>query len=43
MPRKNELAKIFERGNPATKRAAYNILLELDPSSTEIYQSIIGN
>jgi hypothetical protein len=41
--KKNELAKIFERGNPATKRAAYNILLELDPSSTEIYQSIIGN
>ncbi len=41
--KKNELAKIFERGNPATKREAYNILVSLNPSSTEIYQSIIGN
>jgi hypothetical protein len=41
--KKNELAKIFERGNPASKREAYNLLVALNPSSTEIYQSIIGN
>lgn len=41
--KKNELAKIFERGNPAAKREAYNLLVAINPSSTEIYQSIIGN
>ncbi len=41
--KKNELAKIFETGNPATKREAYNILVNLDPSNTEKYRSIIGN
>lgn len=41
--KKNELAKIFANGNPSTRRAAYNILVELDPSNTEIYQSMIGN
>jgi hypothetical protein len=41
--KKNELAKIFEKGNPATKRDAYNILVDLDPSNTEKYKSIIGN
>lgn len=41
--KKNELSKIFERGNPASKREAYNLLVALNPSSTEIYQSIIGN
>ena len=41
--KKNELAKIFEKGNPATKKEAYNILADLDPSNTEKYKSIIGN
>ena len=41
--KKNELAKIFEKGNPATKKDAYNILVNLDPSNTEKYKSIIGN
>ena len=41
--KKNELAKIFESGNPATKKEAYNILANLDPSNTEKYKSIIGN
>lgn len=41
--KKNELAKIFESGNPATKKDAYNILTNLDPSNTEKYKSIIGN
>lgn len=41
--KKNELAKIFEKGNPASKREAYNLLMELNPSSSEIYQSVIGN
>lgn len=41
--KKDELANIFERGNPATKREAYNILVNLDPSNTEKYKSIIGN
>lgn len=41
--KKNELAKIFEKGNPTVKKEAYNILLELDPSNTENYKSIIGN
>lgn len=41
--KKNELAKIFEKGNPATKREAYNILVNLDPGNTEKYKSIIGN
>jgi len=41
--KKNELAKIFEKGNPATKREAYNILVNLDPSNTEKYKTIIGN
>lgn len=41
--KKNELAKIFEQGNPATKREAYNLLVALDPSNTEKYSSIIGN
>ncbi len=41
--KKNELAKIFEKGNPAVKKEAYNILLDLDPSNTEKYKSIIGN
>jgi hypothetical protein len=41
--KKNELAKIFERGNPAIKRDAYNILVDLDPTNTEKYKSIIGN
>ena len=41
--KKNELAKIFEKGNPATRRDAYNILVDLDPSNTEKYKSIIGN
>ena len=39
----NELAKIFEKGNPATKREAYNILSALDPKNTEKYKSIAGN
>lgn len=38
-----ELARIFEQGNPATKREAYNLLVALNPGNTEIYQSIIGN
>ena len=41
--KKNELAKIFEKGNPATKKEAYNILVNLDPGNTEKYKSIIGN
>ena len=41
--KKNELANIFEKGNPATKREAYNILVDLDPTNTEKYKSIIGN
>jgi len=41
--KKNELGKIFEKGNPATKKDAYNILTDLDPSNTEKYKSIIGN
>lgn len=41
--KKNELANIFEKGNPATKRDAYNILVDLDPTNTEKYKSIIGN
>ncbi len=41
--KKGELGKIFERGNPATKREAYNILQDIDPSNTEKYKSIIGN
>jgi hypothetical protein len=41
--KKNELAKIFEQGNPASKREAYNLLVAMNPSSTEIYQSIVGN
>lgn len=41
--KKNELAKIFEKGNPATKKDAYNILVNIDPSNTEKYKSIIGN
>lgn len=41
--KKNELAQIFEKGNPATKRDAYNILANLDPTNTEKYRSIIGN
>ena len=41
--KKNELAKIFESGNPATKKEAYNFLINLDPSNTEMYKSIIGN
>ncbi len=41
--KKNELAKIFEKGNPAVRKEAYNILLDLDPSNTEKYKSIIGN
>ena len=41
--KKNELVKIFEQGNPATQRDAYNILSNLDPSNTEKYRSIVGN
>jgi len=41
--KKNELASVFEKGNPATKRDAYNILVDLDPSNTEKYKTIIGN
>lgn len=41
--KKNELAKIFEKGNTTTKRDAYNLLQVLDPSNTEKYKSIIGN
>lgn len=41
--KKTELGKIFEKGNPAAKREAYNILLNIDPSNTEKYKSIIGN
>lgn len=41
--KKNELGKIFEKGNPATKKDAYNLVTDLDPSNTENYKSIIGN
>ena len=41
--KKNELGNIFEKGNPATRRDAYNVLVQLDPSNTEKYKSIIGN
>jgi hypothetical protein len=41
--KKTELGKIFEKGNPAIKREAYNILQDIDPSNTEKYKSIIGN
>ncbi len=41
--KKNELVRIFEKGNPATRREAYNILVDLNPTNTENYKSIIGN
>ncbi|MCG8310436.1 MAG: DUF4835 family protein [Cytophagales bacterium] len=41
--KKNELGSIFEKGNPATKKEAYNLLVNIDPSNTEKYRSIIGN
>ncbi len=41
--KKNEIAKIFEKGNPAVKKEAYNILADIDPSNTEKYKTIIGN
>ncbi len=39
----NELANIFEEGNMAVRREAYNILVELDPAKTEEFKKIIGN
>ena len=41
--KKSELANIFEKGNPSAKKEAYNILVNLDPSNTEKYKTIIGN
>ncbi len=41
--KKNELVRIFEKGNPATRRDAYNILVDLNPTNIESYKSIIGN
>lgn len=41
--KKSELANIFEKGNPSVKKEAYNILVNLDPSNTEKYKTIIGN
>jgi hypothetical protein len=41
--KKNELARIFEKGDPATRREAYNILIDLNPTNTENYKSIIGS
>ncbi|NJN25110.1 MAG: DUF4835 family protein [Cyclobacteriaceae bacterium] len=41
--KKSELSKIFEKGNPATRKEAYNLLINLDPTNTESYKSIIGN
>jgi len=41
--KKNELVRIFEKGNPATRREAYNLLVALNPTNTENYKSIIGN
>lgn len=41
--KKNELVRIFEKGDPATRREAYNILVDLNPTNIENYKSIIGN
>ncbi len=41
--KKDELASIFQKGNPAIRKQAYNILTSLDPGNTEKYKSIIGN
>lgn len=41
--KKNELVRIFEKGNLAVRREAYNILVDLNPTNTENYKSIIGN
>jgi hypothetical protein len=39
----NELASIFQEGNMALRREAYNILTEINPTKTEKYKEIIEN
>ncbi len=39
----SELANIFQEGNMAVRREAYNLLVELVPSKTEEFKKIIGN
>jgi hypothetical protein len=39
----DEIASIYKEGNIAVRREAYNLLVEIDPSETEKYRSIIEN
>ncbi len=38
----NELIKIFSEGEPAVRQKAYSMLIQLDPTNTDKYRSIIG-
>ncbi len=41
--KKDELINIFSKGDPKTRRDAYNILVNIDPKNTESYKSITEN
>jgi hypothetical protein len=41
--KRDELVRVFESADPATRRDAYNLLVNLDPSNTETYQGMVGN
>ncbi|MEM7550052.1 MAG: DUF4835 family protein [Bacteroidota bacterium] len=39
----NELANLFSEGDITTRRQAYDILVEIDPTNTDRYKKIIAN
>jgi len=39
----DELASVFGQGNTGVRKKAYDIMVELDPSNTDKYQSMITN
>ncbi len=39
----DEISNIFQKGNPSVKKEAYTILIDLDPTDTEKYKTILGN
>jgi hypothetical protein len=41
--KRDELVRVFESADPAIRRDAYNLLVNLDPSNTETYQGMVGN
>lgn len=39
----DEISKIYQKGSPTVKKAVYTVLVDIDPTDTEKYKTILGN